>query len=479
MKPFSPFLYFISTLLFFIGNSENTSGSSQQQQSISKTQFYKFRIYLKDKGYSEYTLDEPTHFLSQKSIERKKIQSVEIDERDLPISKDYFTLIEKAGSKVVSYSKWFNTIVIRVSDSLKINEISSLSFVDSVQYVWKGSIGNYEKTMRPRISQSITLEEYPTDTVYGYCYNQFKMHNATCLLNSGYRGKGINIGVIDAGFTNFDVIPAFSTTNLLGYSNFVPEGDIFSASEHGTKVLSTMAVDIPWLMIGSAPDASYYLLRSEDVTSEFPVEEDYWVRAIEYADSIGLDLINTSLGYNNFGDIELNYSHDDLNGENSLMSRAADLAYYKGMLIIVSGGNEGNKQWQKSTPPGDAKNVIAVGAVGTDRLIAPFSSHGVMADGRIKPDLVSVGRQTITIGEDGSIERSNGTSLASPFLAGLIASLWSVNPKLHRSELIDIVIRSSDRYANPDSIYGYGIPDFQKALTEVQKTVVFEEIINN
>ena len=479
MKPFSPFIYFIITLLFFIGNSEYIFGSSQQQQSITNSQFYKFRIYLKDKGYNEYTLEDPSQFLSPKSIDRKKTQNVEIDERDFPISKDYFKLIEKAGSKVISHSKWFNTIVVRVSDSLKINEISSLSFVDSVQYVWRGSVGNYEKSLRPRLNQDITLKEYPTDSVYGYCYNQFALHNATHLLNSGYRGKGIEIGVIDAGFTNFDVIPAFSTTNLLGYSNFVPEGDIFSASSHGTKVLSAMAVDIPGLMMGSAPDASYYLLRSEDVTSEFPVEEDYWVRAIEYADSIGLDIINTSLGYNTFDDIELNYSHNDLNGETSLMSRAADLAYDKGMIIVVSGGNEGNRQWQKSTPPSDAKNVIAVGAVGTDSIIASFSSHGTMADGRIKPDLVSVGKQTITIGEDGTIGRTNGTSLASPFLTGLIASLWSVNPELHRSQLIDIVIQSADRYANPDSIYGYGIPNFQNALTEVQKTIILEKIINN
>lgn len=479
MKPFSPFIYFIATLFFIIGNSEYIFGSSQQQQSINNRQFYKFRIHLKDKGYNEYTIEEPSHFLSQKSIERKKTQNVAIDKRDFPISKDYFKLLEKAGAKVVSHSKWFNTIVVRVSDSLKINEISSLSFVDSVQYVWKGNIGNYKKSMRPRINQNITLEYYPTDTVYGYSYNQFKLHNATCLLNSGYRGEGIDIGVIDAGFTNFDVIPAFSTTNLLGYSNFVPEGEMFSASSHGTKVLSTMAVDIPGLMVGSAPDASYYLLRSEDVASEFPVEEDYWVRAVEYGDSIGLDIVNTSLGYNNFDDIGLNYSHDDLNGETSLMSRAADLAYDKGMIIIVSGGNEGNKQWQKSTPPSDAKNVIAVGAVATDSIIASFSSHGIMADGRIKPDLVSVGKRAITIDEDGTIVRTNGTSLASPFLTGLIASLWSVNPDLHRSQLIDIIIKSSDRYASPDSIYGYGIPDFKKAFAAIQKTVVLEGDLNN
>jgi subtilisin family serine protease len=247
------------------------------------------------------------------------------------------------------------------------------------------------------------------------------VHNADNLHSAGYRGKGIEIGVIDAGFTNFDVIPEFETVDLLGYSNFVPEGDMFATSDHGTKVLSAMAVNQPGLMMGSAPEASYWLLRSEDVTSEFPVEEDYWIRAIEFADSIGLDIINTSLGYYEFDDLILNYTHDDLTGEVSLMSRAADLAYEKGMIIVVSAGNEGNKPWQKSTPPGDAKNVIAVGAIGTDSIIAPFSSYGELADGRIKPDLVSIGRGTITINQFGEVVRTNGTSLSSPFLAGLIA----------------------------------------------------------
>ena len=257
----------------------------------------------------------------------------------------------------------------------------------------------------------------------------------------------------------------------------MPEGDLFSTSDHGTKVLSTMAVNLPGMMIGSAPEASYYLLRSEDVTSEFPVEEDYWVRAIEFADSVGLGGINTSIEYNEFDDKYLNYSHEDLNGETSFMSRAADMAYEKGMLIVVSAGNEGNKTWKKSTPPGDAKNVVTVGAVGTDSLIATFSSHGILADGRIKPDMVSVGKATVTIGRDGTIGNTNGTSLSSPFLAGLIASLWSVNPTLHRSELIEIVMRSSDRYDSPDAVYGYGIPDFQKALTEVLKTIEIEQSV--
>ncbi len=473
-------IIFILTFSLFIANSTNVWANSKEQQTVHDKQFYKFRLYLKDKGYNEYTLDNPLQYLTHKSIERKRIQEVEIDETDFPISKDYFNLIESAGGKVVSHSKWFNTIVVRLVDSLKINDITSLSFVDSVQYVWKGNIGANSKRLRPRVSQNISLfEEQPADSVFGYSFSQFKLHNANILHTTGYRGKGIEIGVIDAGFTNFDVIPAFGTVDLLGYNDFVPEGDIFSSSDHGTKVLSAMSVDIPGLMVGSAPDASYYLLRSEDIVSEFPVEEDYWVRAIEYADSIGLDLINTSLGYNMFDDENLNYTHKDLNGKTSLMSRAADMAYEKGMLLVVSAGNEGNKQWQKSTPPGDAKNAITVGAVGTDSVIASFSSHGVLADGRIKPDLVSVGRQTLTISEDGTIGRTNGTSLSSPFLTGLIASLWSVNPELHRSKIKEIIINSADRFESPDSVYGYGIPDFQKAFIEVLKTVKISDGANN
>lgn len=432
---------------------------------------YKFRVYLSDKGDTDYSVSNPSQFLTEKAIERKRVQNVEIDEADFPISVDYFALVEMAGAEVVSHSKWFKTLVVEVADSLKINDIKSLSIVDSVKYVWKGTNNAYRKALRPRLHQLPQIEAEPTDTIYGYTHPQFKLHNADQMLNAGYRGKGIEIGVIDAGFTNFDVIPAFETVDLLGYSNFVPEGDMFSSSDHGTKVLSTMAVNQPGRMIGSAPEASYWLLRSEDIVSEFPVEEDYWIRAIEFADSLGLDLINTSLGYNEFDDVLLNYTHDDLTGEVSLMSRAADLAYEKGMIIVVSAGNEGNKPWQKSTPPGDAQNVIAVGAVGTDSIIAPFSSFGEMADGRIKPDLVSIGQGTITIGQFGVIGRTNGTSLSSPFLAGLIASLWSVNPDLHREELIEIIFRSSDRYSDPDKVYGRGITDFNKAMNEVLKTV--------
>ncbi|NLX67436.1 MAG: S8 family serine peptidase [Bacteroidales bacterium] len=436
-------------------------------QTPHHTQYYKFRVYLKEKGNSSHSLDNPDTFLSERAIERKKKEKVEIDEADLPISRDFFTLVERAGGKVVAHSKWFNTLVVEVNDSLGIGNIESLSFVDSVKYIWRGNKLAEEERARPRLMAMNCDEHVDDGTRYGLTDAQFRMHNAVAMADAGFRGRNLMVGVIDAGFTNYDVIPRFESVRLGGYKDFVPSGAIFASSDHGTKVVSTMVADLPGVMMGSAPEATYWLLRSEDATSEFPVEEDYWVRAIEFADSLGVDIVNSSLGYNSFDDSLLNYTHAELNGNVSLMSQAADKAYEKGMLVVVSAGNEGNKSWQKITAPADAKNVLAVGAVGTDSIITSFSSHGMTADNRIKPDLVSVGRKTITIGCDGAIADTNGTSLSSPFLTGLITSLWSANPSLHRSEVVDIVKRSADRYLNPDSIYGYGIPDFHRAMKEV------------
>lgn len=454
---------FLSLFFFFTLFSFGQISQHPQQ--------YKFRVYLKDKGPNDFSVDNPSAFLSQQAIERKKKEKVDIDQSDFPISPDYFTLVEKAGGKVVSHSKWFSTLVVEVADSLSIQNIESLSFVDSVRYVWRGTNFNRSNLLRPRLSSFAFgggWKPFPVDTTqYDFTASQFELHNAKALSEAGLKGKGVIVGVIDAGFTNFDVIPSFQSVRLGGYFDCVPGGDMFASSDHGTKVLSTMAVNQPGLMMGSAPEAVYYLFRSEDTASEYPVEEDYWVRAVEVADSLGVDIINTSLGYSQFDDPSLNYSVRDINGRTSFMSRAADKAYQKGLLVIVSAGNEGNKPWRKITPPADARHVLTVGAVGTDSLIASFSSRGFTADGRVKPDVVSVGRATITIGDEGVIGPSNGTSFSTPFLAGLIASLWSINPELSRSHLLDVVKRSSDRYLAPDSVYGYGIPNIHLAMKEV------------
>ncbi len=427
-------------------------------------QTYKFRVYLKDKGNIEFSVSEPEKFLTEQAVERKKRQQVKIDETDYPISSDYFNMIINAGGKPVAYSKWFKTIVVQLNDSLQINDIVKLPFVDSARYVWRGIDKNQRDFARPRLANPECKED-TLKNIFGVSADQFMLHDAQNMLLSGFNGKGINIAVIDAGFTNVDVIPQFN--DIAGFKNFVPSGEIFSSSDHGTNVFSTMAINLPNTMMGSAPGARFWLLRSEDAASEFPVEEDYWVRAIEYADSIGIDLVNTSLGYTAFDDKSLSYNHEDLDGKTSFMTLAADKAFEKGMILITSAGNEGNKKWQKISAPADSKNALTVGAVASDSTLAPFSSKGFTADRRVKPDVVSIGYGTFTIGRNGIIRRANGTSFSSPFMAGLVASLWSISPEMNRSEIIETVKRSSHQYNHPDSVYGYGIPDFSKAMKEI------------
>ena len=430
---------------------------------------YKFRVYLRDKGTTDYCISQPERFLSRAAIERRNRQNVPITEADLPISRDFFTQIERMGGRVVAHSNWLKTMVVHVPDSARVAQLKQLSFVDSVQLVWHGHHNTNRVEMRPRLRSTENMER--SDNFFGRTTYQFQLHNAKTMSKAGFRGRGKNIAVIDAGFANVDVIPYFDNLQLGGYQNFVPRGDVFSGNDHGTRVLSTISMYQPGLMIGSAPDATFWIMRSEDVATEFPVEEDYWIRAIEFADSIGVDVVNTSLGYSIFDDPAMNYTLADLTGRVSPMSRAADMAFDRGMILVNSAGNKGDSEWQKITAASDAFNVIAVGAVDTDGVIANFSSRGPTADGRIKPDLVSVGRNTVVIGRCGSVGVGSGTSFSSPFLAGLIASLWSINPDLHRSEVIDIVKRSADRFHSPDTIFGHGITDFGLATEKILKTL--------
>lgn len=451
-------------ILLLIGQFQIVSGQCEVES-------YRFRVYLKDKQIADSVNADPLTFLSQKAIDRRMEQQVEIDSTDYPLSVGYKKSITDLGFSIVAESRWFNTLVLQCKDSVQIGDVENLSFVDSVQFVWRGSIYPQVESMRPRLGIVDCKSDTLLESYFGMSDAQFSLHNAQCMHNAGFQGKGIDIAVIDAGFANFDVIPFFAHSFISGYKDFVPDGGVFSSGDHGTKVISTMALNLPNKVVGSAPRSSYLLLRSEDEKSEFPVEEDYWVAAIEYADSLGVRLVNTSLGYNYFDDSTLNYTHNELTGKKSLMSRAADAAFDKGMLVVGSAGNEGNKPWLKITVPADSEKMLTVGAVSLDSTIASFSSHGPTTDGRVKPDFVSVGNMTVTVGQTGLIDFTNGTSFSSPFLTGLIGSLWSVNPQLNRNKLVDIVKGAAHQFHNPDSIFGYGIPDFREAYQEVLKTL--------
>ena len=425
----------------------------------------KYRISLKDKAATDYSLQKPEMYLSKKSIERRKRQGLEIDSTDLPVCKKYVDAIRKKGVHVLVTGKWDNFVTVSCNDSMLIAEIAGLPFVRSTERVWRG--------VAKRASERDSLINKPlrTDSLYGPAITQIKMSHADRLHEAGFKGQGMTIAVIDAGFHNVDKIEAMKNINILGTRDFVnPEADIYAESSHGMSVLSCMAMNQPNVMIGTAPEASYWLLRSEDEYSENLVEQDYWAAAIEFADSVGVDLVNTSLGYYSFDDPTKNYRYRDLNGHYALMSREAAKAADKGIVVVCSAGNSGSGSWKKITPPGDAENVITVGAVNKYGVLAPFSSVGNTADGRVKPEVVAVGLGSDVMGTDGNLRHANGTSFSSPIMCGMVACLWQACPELTAKEIIELVRRSGDRAVFPDNIYGYGIPDLWKAYQSTVNT---------
>ncbi len=422
----------------------------------------KYRVYLKDKNYNQYSLDKPEEFLSARALERRKRQHIAVDYTDLPVSQAYINEIYLTGGNIVTKGKWNNFVTVAVIDSIVAGEIGELPFVKKVELVWvqpsaeKHSVTHKRDTV---INQPTKSKEY-----YGVGAEQLALCNGKKLHEAGFKGEGMMIAVIDAGYHNMDRIKAMKNIKLTRVKDMLkPDSDIYMENNHGLGVLSCMAMNAPGIMVGTAPEAEYLLLRSEDAYSEQLVEQDYWAAAVEYADSIGSDLVNTSLGYYAFDNPLHNYNYRHLDGKYTLISRQASMVADKGMVMVCSAGNSGAGSWKKITPPGDANNILTVGAVQASRLLASFSSIGNTADGRIKPDVVAMGELTQVMGTDGNMRRANGTSFASPVICGLVACLWQALPELNALEIMELVRKAGDRAEYPDNIYGYGIPDFWKA----------------
>lgn len=425
----------------------------------------RYRIYLRDKVGTSYTLDHPQAFLSMKALERRARQQLSVDSTDLPLNKAYVDEIKQVGVDIVTRSKWNNTVLIQTADSILVDRIASLPFVLKTRRVWVEPDSVPERNSRRK--EQVKKQVEKTGNYYGDAFRQIALHHGDSLHAAGFKGKGMEIAVIDAGFYNVDVIPAFKDIDLLGTRDFVnPRSDIYAEHAHGMMVFSCMAARMPHRMVGTAPEASYWLLRSEDNDTEQPVEEDYWATAVEFADSAGVDVINTSLGYDAFDDPADTYRYQDLDGHCSLMSNTASMVAQKGMVLVCSAGNSGSKPWKKITPPGDAEEIVTVGAVDGKGINANFSSVGNTADGRIKPDVMALGVYACVLGADGQPSHGNGTSFATPTLCGLIACFWQACPYLTAKQVIEAIRRSGDRKDYPDNIYGYGVADIWKAYRE-------------
>lgn len=438
---------------------------------LSAAESYCFRVYLKDKGDAGYRVEQPEAYLSEQAILRRNKDGIAIAKSDLPIAPAYIDTLAATGAEPLVQSKWFATVVVESPDSTVADRLKQLSIVDSVKWVWKGvrkaPAGNTDKDER------LAPSDLPLSDKYGYASKQIKMLDGIKLHEAGFRGEGMRVAVIDAGFMHVDRITAFDSLQLLGSHNVIFPGEsVYIGDDHGTKVLSCLAANLPGIMVGTAPKASYLLIKSENSESEYPIEEDYWAAAVEYADSVGVDVITSSLGYFVFDVDELSYRQSDLDGKTSLISRAANQAAEKGMLVFCSAGNEGNGNWEKITFPSDARNVFTVGAITEEKEKSNFSSVGFTADGRVKPDAVALGSGSCVIDPSGSIRYANGTSFATPILAGMGICLWQSLPWLNNREMIALMHRSSGNYKHPDTEVGYGIPNIYKAYKKERKNAL-------
>lgn len=442
-----------------------TIQTKAQQQDFPGGKCYLYRLYLTDKNHTEYSIEHPEAFLSAKAIQRRQRQHLTIDETDLPQPSIYLRQISLVGGEVVCKSKWNNTVLVKVKDTLTADRLGQLPFVKRTLRVWT-SPKSVSLHRRDYFRKKLSEDERHPDSYYGAAEVQINMLNGKPLHQAGYKGKGMTIAVFDGGFMNVDSIPSLMKVNVIGTHSIVaaPSAGIFVDHDHGTRVLSCMAANEPDYIVGTAPEAAFWLIQSEDTYTETPAEEDYWAAAAEFADSVGVDVINSSLGYQDFDGNEGDHIYRELDGHTALISCSASMLADKGIVLCNSAGNDGAAQWKKIGFPADADNIITVGAVNSMRKNANFSSVGPSADGRVKPDVMALGSASAVINGRGAISRDMGTSFASPIMAGMVTCLWQARPELTAKEIIQIVRKSGDQYDYPDNIFGYGIPDFEKAL---------------
>lgn len=437
----------------------------------------KYIIQLTNKNNAPYSISAPLAYLSQKAIDRRTKQHIAIDSSDIPVNPFYIQQLLAANNVAyISQNKWLNQVMITATtDAIK--TIQQLPFVKKViaaetpsQQLLKRE--KQKETINKIDAITLTLTTTEDTIDYGNNYNQVHIHNGEYLHDKNYKGDGITIAILDAGFYHYTTLSAFdsmrSAGHVLGEKDFVSnDNSVTEDDAHGMYCLSTIAANVPGTMVGTAPHASFWLMRTENAASETPAEEYNWVAAAAYADSAGADMISSSLGYYYFDDPADNYSYANFYNNSTIVSQGAAMAAAKGMIVTNSAGNEGNNNWKYIIFPADADSVCAVGAVDNNGAIASFSSYGY--PGKVKPNIVSVGSGTVIWGTNNIPVTGSGTSFSNPNINGLIACLWQAFPAYNNMTILNAVYKSSDRYNNPDNRYGFGIPDMKAAYIILKK----------
>jgi serine protease AprX len=440
-------------------------------------------VFLKDKNNNPYSLSNPSQFLSQRAIDRRTRYGIGLDMKDLPVTPDYVGQIGATGAALVYSLKWFNAVVVETDDPTILAAIAALPFVDYIDQVLKKNpvslVGENGVKQVEEIPPYTLNKLAPVVTTkatsvfdYGQATNQTQMISVDLLHDLGFSGQGMWIAILDAGFYHTDQIAAFDSlwinNQILGTRDFnIPGNNVFGDDMHwhGTSVLSTMGANLPGQIVGTAPHASFWLIRTEVGEYEALVEEYNWAGGAEFADSLGVDVINSSLGYTTFDNPAFDHTYSDMDGNTTPVTIAADLATSRGMMVVNSAGNSGGTSWQYIGAPADGDSVFSIGAVDAQGLYASFSSTGPTADGRIKPDVAAQGSGTTVVSGDGSVVQGYGTSFSSPIMAGAMACLWQAVPTLSSEDLRMAVRGTASQSALPDSLLGFGIPNMMNALT--------------
>ena len=435
-------------------------------------------VYFTDKQQVEFYMSQPEQMLSAKALQRRQKQNIPLDEHDVPISSDYISQLKNSAEiDFLAKSKWLNAVHVR-GELLELEKLSSLNIVEEIVFLDRTLQNKAASNQKGQVSNKF---EKVYQLSYGLSSNQIEMLGVQHLHSGGFQGEGMTIAVMDAGFPGVNYFSAFDSIRknkqILGGYNFVDRNlNIYSRHPHGTSVLSTMGGFVKDSLIGTAPKADYYLFITEDYLQEHPLEESLWVEAAEYADSLGVDIINTSLGYSTFDNPKYNHKYSELDGKTTFISRGAEMAASRGIIVVNSAGNEGNDPWTYITAPADANSVLTVGAVDSIGELTSFSSIGPTADGRIKPDVVAQGKEVVVIRGDGLIGMSSGTSFSSPIIAGAVASFWQLNPNKTSDEIVQMVKELGNQSGSPDEFYGYGIPNFENIILETEYLDPVEEL---
>ena len=481
----------ILLVFFFVFNA-----SLYAQQSGSGL----YVVNFKDKGINKSVAGNHSIFLSDKAVERRLKQNISFDQSDIPVNEQYVKEVSKTGARILTRSRWFNTIVIE-ADDVAVKSIQNLPFVSGIQIL--SSLLKQAKTTN---SKKLFAEVEPvnpgfnasnkreTNDIYNYgnALNQINQLKGQSLHNNGFSGQGMTIAVIDAGFNSADIMTCFDSlrvhNQIKGTHDFaVPGNNVYATTmnSHGTMVLSCMAANSSGQMVGTAPKADYWLLRSEVDPGESIIEEYYWISAAEFADSVGADLINSSLGYTTFDNDIGNHTYADMDGNTTAITKGADKAAEKGILLVNSAGNEGSKEWKYIGAPADGDSVFTIGAVNASGIRASFSSVGPTYDRRIKPTVAAQGSGSAvfvpggTTNPGGVLSLAGGTSFSSPIICGITACLWQANPHLNNMQIIEAIKATASQASQPDSLLGYGIPDYSLALQilSVHSDVVAKSLI--